>query len=179
MTSPSPGRPAQIVVGRAGRAHGIKGEVSVVVRTDAPELRFADGVVLTTDLPAPAPATLTVKGTRWHQGRLLVTFDGIADRNGAEAVSGAMLTIDVADAGDAGEGAFWDHQLIGLRALLLDGAEIGVVEDVIHLPANEMLAVRAPDGREVLVPFVLAIVPTVDVEGGWLTIDPPDGLLEL
>lgn len=166
-----------VAVGRAGRAHGIKGEVSVVVRTDAPELRFADGVVLTTDLVAPK--TLTVSSTRWHQGRLLVTFVGVADRTGAEAISGALLTIDVADAGDAGEGAFWDHQLIGLTARHVSGGEIGVVEDVVHLPANELIVIRTAEGRELLVPFVLAMVPTVDVEAGWLSIDPPDGLMDL
>lgn len=166
-----------VAVGRAGRAHGIKGEVSVVVRTDAPELRFADGVVLTTDLVAPT--TLTVSSTRWHQGRLLVTFVGVADRTGAEAISGALLTIDVADAGDAGEGAFWDHQLIGLTARHVSGGEIGVVEDVVHLPANELIVIRTAEGRELLVPFVLAMVPTVDVEAGWLSIDPPDGLMDL
>ena len=166
----------QLVVGRIGHAHGVKGEVSVEVRTDDPDLRFAEGSVLATDPPERGP--LTVAGTRAHHGRLLVRFDGVADRNAAEALRGTFLVIDSADAGEAGEGEWWDHDLVGLRAVTPDGTELGAVTDVVHVPGSSLLALDV-EGREVLVPFVEAIVPEVDVAGGRLVVDPPDGLLDL
>jgi 16S rRNA processing protein RimM len=85
----------EVVVGRIGKAHGIKGEVSVELRTDEPERRFGEGAVLRTQAPQGGqphgpdrPAALTVRGTRWHQSRLLVTFEEVRDRNAAEAVRG-------------------------------------------------------------------------------------------
>jgi 16S rRNA processing protein RimM len=161
-----------VTVGRIGRAHGIRGDVSVDVRTDAPELRFADGAVLRTD-----DGPLTVAGTVWHSGRLLVRFAGVADRTDAEALRGRELRIGADERGEAGESAWWDEDLIGLAAYAPDGSPLGTVGDVIHA-AQDLLAVTTPDGREVLVPFVGAIVPRVDVAGGRLVIDPPMGLFE-
>ena len=165
-----------LVVGRIGHAHGVKGEVSVEVRTDDPDLRFADGNALATDPPERGP--LTVLGTRSHHGRLLVRFDGVEDRNAAEALRNTLLVIDSADAGEAGDGEYWDHELLGLVAETPDGTTLGPVTDVIHVPGSPLLAVDV-DGREVLVPFVEAIVPEVDVAGGRLVVDPPEGLLDL
>ncbi len=84
------------------RPHGIRGEVAVEVRTDDPGQRFAAGSVLDTDPPDAGP--LTVVSTRWHSGRLLVTFDGIADRTGAEPLRGVWLTVDSGSAGDRAGG---------------------------------------------------------------------------
>jgi 16S rRNA processing protein RimM len=115
---------------------------------------------------------------------LLVRFDGVVDREGAEALRGLVLTIDADEAGDAGgpEGddeAWWDRDLVGLRARTPDGTEIGKVVDVVHTPAGDLLAIGTPDGREHLVPFVREIVPTVAVGAGTVVIDPPPGLLDL
>lgn len=168
----------QLVVGRIARAHGITGEVAVDVRTDSPELRFAVGARVETDPAERGP--LTVRRVRWHSGRLLVVFDEVGDRTAAESLRGTLLVADSATSPDAGDPEeFWDHQLVGLAAVTVDGAAIGTVEDVLHPSGTDLLVIRDADGKEVLVPFVSAIVTEVEVEHGRLVVDPPDGLLEL
>lgn len=166
-----------LVVGRIGHAHGVKGEVSVEVRTDDPDRRYAPGCVLATDPPERGP--LTVERTRAHHGRLLVQFAEVADRTAAEALRGTFLVVDAASAGDTEDGEWWDHDLIGLVAVSVDGTKLGTVNDVVHVPGAPLLSVVTDEGREVLVPFVAAIVPEVDVAGGRLVVDPPPGLLDL
>jgi 16S rRNA processing protein RimM len=176
---------AEVVVGRIGRAHGVNGEVSVEPRTDEPHRRFADGALLATRTPqgsAPhgpdRPTSLTVRRTRWHQSRLLVTFDGVRDRTAAEALRGLSLVISV-DPTEVPEDPddFYDHQLVGLRVQTTDGVAVGEVADVVHGTVQDLLAVRTADGVEVLVPFVAALVPVVDVPGGRLEVADRPGLL--
>jgi len=168
----------QLVVGRIAKAHGIGGEVAVEVRTDAPDDRFAPGTSLLTEPGERGP--LTVRRTRWHSGRLLVVFDEVADRTAAEALRGTLLVADSTTSPQVdGEDEFWDHQLLGLAAVTVAGTPIGTVDDVLHPAGTDMLVVRAADGREILVPFVRAIVPEVDLDGGRVVVDPPEGLLEL
>ena len=174
----------EVVVGRIGKAHGVKGEVSVELRTDEPERRFFDGAVLGTRTPQGGatgpqrPASLTVQRTRWHQSRLLVTFAEVADRTAAEAVRGLVLVTDVdADESPEDPEEFYDHQLVGLAVLTTDGRAVGEVTEVVHGAGQELLAVRADDGRELLVPFVTAIVPVVDVAGGIVEVVDVPGLL--
>jgi len=168
----------QLVVGRIGRPHGVRGEVVVDVRTDSPELRYAVGSVFTTDPSAAGP--LTVETLRPHQGRYLVTFTGYADRDMADRLRGVLLCVDsstVAPPEDPDE--FNDHQLVGLRAELLDGEHVGEVVRIDHAPASDLLIVRLPDGRTGMVPFVRAIVAEVDVAGGRVVLTPPEGLFDV
>ena len=215
----------QLVVGRVTRPHGVRGEVSVEVRTDDPDLRFAVGRVMATDPAAAGP--LTVESVRWHSGRLLIQFAGIADRSQADELRGTWLTLDSAEVGSTGDpDEFHDHELIGLAVVTTSGEPVGRVTDVRHFgqdllviepaparsaagpeagpaeagppeaapvptgpaqagrgPGGPALAARARPGggltTELLVPFVAAIVPEVDVAAGRLVIDPPPGLLEL
>jgi 16S rRNA processing protein RimM len=168
----------QLVVGRIARAHGIGGEVAVEVRTDMPDLRFAPGVRVDTDPPERGP--LTIRRTRWHSGRLLVDFDEVPDRSAADLLRGTLLVADSTTSPSPDDpDEYWDHQLAGLRVMTIAGDSVGVVEDVVHPPGADLLVVRRPDGGEVLVPFVRAIVPDVDVSRGHLVIDPPEGLLDL
>ena len=138
-----------VVVGRIGRPHGVRGEVTVEVRTDVPDIRFAPGSVLIADPATSGP--LTVSGHRWHSGRLLVTIEGVRDRNAAEGLRGVVLSADVAadDIADDPE-EYYDHQLRGLTAVDPTGAVLGVVEDVIHLPGQDLLAIALSDGAEAL-----------------------------
>lgn len=160
------------MVGQIGRAHGIKGEVSVEPRTDEPERRFAAGAVLET-----ASGPLTVTGSRNHQGRLLVRFEGIADRTAAEEARGTELTVPVvAGEAPADPEEFYDHQLLGLRVETVDGALVGELDRIEHNAAQDLLVIRTPD-REVLFPFVTALVPEVDVAGGRIVLDDRPGLL--
>jgi 16S rRNA processing protein RimM len=166
-----------VVVGRIGRPHGVRGEVTVEVRTDDPDLRFAPGAVLTTDPADRGP--LTISGARWHREILLLTLEGVDSREAAENYRDTELLVPVADLPPLEDpDDFYDHQLVGLTARLVDGAVLGEVAAVRH-EGGDLLVVRRPDGGEALIPFVKAIVPTVDVPGGFVVVDPPEGLLEL
>jgi 16S rRNA processing protein RimM len=167
----------QLVVGRIARAHGIAGEVSVDVRTDSPELRFADGARLDTEPAERGPLTIT--RTRWHSGRLLVAFDSVMDRTAAEALRGTLLVADSSSSPPAGADEYWDHDLAGLDVVSVTGEPLGVVADVLHPPGSDLLSVQRPDGTELLVPFVRTIVPAVDLAARRVVVDLPDGLLEL
>ena len=249
----------QLVVGRITRPHGVRGEVSVEVRTDEPDRRFAVGHVLATDPVAAGP--LTAESVRWHSGRLLIQFAGVTDRNQADELRGTWLTLDSAEAGPSDDpDEFHDAELIGLAVVTTSGEPVGRVTDVRHfgqdllviepgptgsspgaqtrsaqtrsaqagsagagstqaepataqsaqaepataqsgqaesgqagsapaqsgpagpVPAGPLAAgrpARRASGSELLVPFVAAIVPEVDVAAGRLVIDPPPGLLEL
>lgn len=167
----------QVTVGRIGRAHGIRGAVVVGVRTDEPELRFAKGSRLDTDPSGVGP--LTVTGTKWHSGELLVRFEGISDRDAAEELRGTWLLVDSATIPPPDDpDEFNDADLVGLSVRTLDGTDVGTVDDVLH-PAQDVLVVKAVDGREIMIPFVKSIVPEVDVKSGFIAIDPPEGLLNL
>ena len=175
----------EVVVGRIGRAHGLKGEVSVELRTDEPARRFLDGVVLATEAPQGGtphgpgrPASLTVLATRWHQSRLLVTFEQVTGRNQADAVRGLLLvtTIDKDEAPQDPD-EFYDHQLVGLQVVTTEGAAVGEVAEVVHGSAQDLLRITAADGREILVPFVTQLVPTVDVPNKRIVVQDRPGLL--
>ena len=171
-----------VVVGRIGRPHGVRGLATVEVRTDDPDLRFAPGSVLTTEPAERGPVTVVDK--RWHSGTLLLTLalpDGtvVADREAADALRNTMLLVPLADLPQLEDpDSYYDHQLVGLTAQLLHGSVLGEVTAVRH-EGTELLVVRRPGAGELLVPFVRAIVPTVDVAAGHLVVDPPEGLLEL
>lgn len=166
-----------IVIGRIGPAHGVRGAVFVAPWTDDPDERFAAGTVLRTDPADVGP--LTVASSRLHSGRLVVQFAGVTDRAGAQALRGTQLMIRAADRRPLEDpDEFYDTELIGLRASTPDGRELGPVRGVFHAPATDYLILDV-DGRERLVPFVAAIVPTVDLAAGTVLIDPPEGLFDL
>jgi len=162
-----------LTVARVGRAHGLRGEVALDLRTDNPDARLADGAVLRTD--RDAVGTLTVVRTRVHQGRWYATFAEVGDRTAAEALRGVALVVED-DASDE-EDAWYPHELAGLRVEHVDGRVLGEVVGLEHLPAQDALVVRETGGARTLVPFVRAIVPVVDVAGGRVVLDPPGGLL--
>jgi 16S rRNA processing protein RimM len=163
------------IVGVIGRPHGVRGEVAVELRTDEPERRFAPGQALREE---GGNRVFTVRSARDHAGRLLVRFAELADRAGAEAVRGTLLIAAVeADEQPAEQGEFYDRQLIGLRATTPDGAEVGRVGSVLHLPAQDVLEIETAAGTR-LVPFVEALVPDVDLEAGRLTVVDVAGLLD-
>jgi 16S rRNA processing protein RimM len=166
-----------VVVGRIGRPHGVRGEVTVEVRTDDPDLRFVPGAVLRTDPPERGPITIT--GVHWHSGTLLLRLEGVDSREAAEAVRNTELVVPVAELPEIEDpDSYYDHQLIGLTARLPDDAVLGEVTAILH-EAQDLLVVRRVEGGDVLIPFVSAIVPTVDLDGGFVVVDPPEGLLEL
>lgn len=169
-----------LVVGKIVKPHGVRGELVVDVRTDSPAERFAVGSVLGVRRGGSTQqSNLTVTAARPHTGRLLLRAEGVDGREAAEALRGALLTIprdQLESIDDPDE--FHDHELEGLVVVLQSGAEVGVVREIEHTPAGELLIVTDANGREALVPFVTAIVSEVDLAGGRLVIDPPEGLLD-
>ncbi|NEK57530.1 ribosome maturation factor RimM [Geodermatophilus sabuli] len=187
MSTSSPRAPREpspdtVVVGRIGRPHGVRGLATVEVRTDDPDLRFAPGEALVTDPPERGP--LTVVDKRWHSGTLLLQLAGptgevYGTREAVDALRNTLLLVPVADLPEIEDpDSFYDHQLVGLTARLPDGTVVGEVTAVRH-EAQDLLVLRRGAGGEALVPFVSAIVTSVDVAGGFLVVDPPEGLLEL
>jgi 16S rRNA processing protein RimM len=174
-----PGQPpGRLVVGRVLRPHGVRGELSVEVLSDAPD-RFAPGAELGAgdpDGPEP-PRPVTVRAARLHQGRLLLSLEGIEDRDAAERLRGAWLSIPVASARPLEPGEFWPHQLVGLAVVDQQGRERGRVADVVPGAAHDLLAVELPGGESALVPAVAALV-TVELEAGRVLVDAVPGLLD-
>ncbi len=166
-----------VLVARIGKPHGLHGEVTVQLHTDDPEGRFATGSVLATEAArgSGVPRALTVRGARVHNGIWLLAFAEIPDRTGAESLRGTRLHAEEADEPDG----FYEDDLVGLRVLDPAGAPLGEVVGLDVGAAQDRLVVRLADGAEALVPFVEAIVPTVDVDGGVVVVDAPPGLLDL
>jgi 16S rRNA processing protein RimM len=165
-----------VVVARIGKAHGLRGEVTVQVLTGAPDERFVPGATFTTDPPASGP--LVLRSARDNNGILLLGFDGTNDRSGAEALRGTKLLAGVLTDDDEAE-AWYERDLVGLRVVTVDGVDVGEITALESRPAQDLLVLRLTDGREARVPFVTAIVPEVDIEGGRVVLDPPQGLLDL
>ena len=167
----------QLVVARIGRAHGIKGEVTVEVRTDEPELRLAPGAVLATDPASAGP--LTIETGRVHSGRLLLRFEGVRDRNAAEALRNILLIAEVdPEVLPEEEDEYYDHQLMDLDVVTKDGVEVGRITEISHLPSQDLFVVERPDGTEVLIPFVEEIVVEIDLGEQRAVIAPPPGLID-
>ncbi|WP_144659986.1 ribosome maturation factor RimM [Paenarthrobacter nicotinovorans] len=166
----------QLQVARIGKPHGIRGEVTVQVLTDAPAERFVAGTEFVVEPASAGP--LTVRSARWNKDILLLGFEEIADRNAAEAIRGAKLFIETEELDDDDEEGWYEHELVGLQARV--GAQtVGKVAALNTMPAQDLLVIESVDGKEILVPFVDEIVPEVNVEEGYILITPPAGLFEL
>lgn len=169
-------------VARIGRPHGIRGEVTVEVFTDSPEIRFAEGSILRLHAAKASPKfnTLTVEKARWNKKILLLKFAEFSDRDTAEALRDTQLYAPAEDPLDEEEG-WYAEELIGLAVHEgnIKASRIGEVTDLITSTAQDLLEVRLADGREVLIPFVKDIVPEINEERGIVVITPPPGLLEL
>lgn len=164
----------EVIVGVVGRAHGIKGEVAVDVRTDEPERRFVPGSTLRVE---GGQATLTVESVRDHSGRMLVRFREHPDRTAVERLRGTVLVVEVdATERPADAEEFYDRQLTGLRVLDHESRPVGTVADVLHLPEQDLLELRTSSGTR-LVPFVKAVVPEIDLAAGTVRLADLPGLL--
>ena len=171
----------ELVIGRVAKAHGVTGEVVIEVRTDDPAGRFAPGAVLRGPKPRGGPQhSYVIETVREHAGRLLVRLAGVNDRNAADEMRGTLFLIEAAELPPIDDpDEFYDHELEGLAVRTIDGTAVGTVAEVLHTAAGELLSVKTPEGREVLVPFVGAIVTAVSRSEGIVEIDPPDGLLNI
>ncbi|TFB68222.1 ribosome maturation factor RimM [Cryobacterium glaciale] len=167
-------------MGRLTKAHGLKGAIKLELFTDDPGRRFVPGAVFTLQVPTGSAwhgKTIELVELRWYNQHAVGFFKDVPDRSTAETLAKAILWIDadVAEQSDE-EDAWYDHQLVGL-AVMRDGVRIGTIGRLEHMPAQDLLIVKTPTG-DVMIPFVKAIVPSVDVKNGLVTITPPPGLLE-
>ena len=176
----TPQAPAdQLRVGRLVKAHGLKGALKIELYTDDPAARFVPGAVFSLQVPTSSPwhgKTLELKELRWYNQNPVGFFVGVDDRNAAETLIKAILWVEHDDDASSEPDAWYDHQLMGLK-VLRDGIEVGTVSRVEHFPAQDLLIIDTPTG-DVMVPFVGAIVPEVNIEAGTLTVTPPAGLFE-
>jgi 16S rRNA processing protein RimM len=167
-------------VGRLLKAHGLKGAIKLELYTDSPEERFQKGAVLELQVPETSPwfgKTVKVQELKWFNTSPVLFLEGVTDRDQAESLIKAILIVEQAlDVSPTEPDAWYDHQLVGLK-VRRDGEIIGEISRVDHLPAQDLLAVKLAD-REVLLPFVKAFVPQVDVNEGIIEITPPGGLFE-
>ncbi|UXA19755.1 ribosome maturation factor RimM [Mycobacterium sp. SMC-4] len=177
----------ELVIGRVVKAHGVTGEVAVEVRTDDPEARFVAGATLRGRAPkGGAQRDYVVDSVRSHGGRLLMRLAGVGDRAAADQLRGTLFVVDSSELPPIEDpDEYYDHQLEGLTVWTVHGERVGTVAEVLHTAAGELLSVRtgahagAAGDAEVLVPFVSAIVVAVSLEDQKVTIDPPEGLLDL
>jgi 16S rRNA processing protein RimM len=175
--SDAPG--TQLRVGRLTKAHGLKGAIKLELYTDDPERRFVPGAEFSLQVPDTSPwhgKRLKLRELRWYNGHPVGFFEGVDDRSAAETLAKAILWVEHSEQEAPEPDAWYDHQLIGLT-VLRDGEKVGQVTHVDHFPAQDLLIVKTK-GREVMVPFVSAIVPEVDLAAGTLTVTPPPGLFE-
>lgn len=180
MVAAAQSNKSQLRIGRLTKAHGLKGGIKVEMFTDDPDGRFTPGAVFTLQVPTSSAwhgKTIELVELKWYNSHAVAFFKDVPDRSAAETLIKAILWIDhdLSDLPEE-EDAWFDHQLIGLT-VLRDGAKVGVVAQIDHFPAQDLLTVTTDNG-DVLVPFVKAIVSAVDVKAGTLTVTPPVGLFE-
>jgi 16S rRNA processing protein RimM len=166
----------QLQVARIGKPHGIRGEVTVQVLTDAPEDRFVPGTEFVVEPASAGP--LTVQSARWNKDILLLGFEEIASRNEAETLRGAKLFIETEELDEDDDEGWYEHELVGLD-VRVGSAVVGKISALNTMPVQDLLVVETPDGKEILIPFVEQIVPEVNIEDGYVLVIPPAGLFEL
>jgi len=164
--------PDWVLLGRIGAAHGIAGAVRVKSFTARPESLGAYGALLTVD-----GRTLAIRSLRPAGTMLVVHFDGIGDRNAAEALAGTDLYVPRNRLPSTGADEYYHADLIGLDAVTVSGERIGKVVAVPNYGAGDLIEIARDGGGSVLVPFTRAVVPEIDLERRRLVVDPPPGLL--
>lgn len=166
----------QLQVARIGKPHGIRGEVTVQVLTDAPGDRFVPGTRFVVEPASAGP--LTILGARWNKDILLLAFEEIETRNEAETLRGAKLFIETEELDDDDDEGWYEHELVGLD-VRVGGKVVGKVSGLNTLPVQDLLVVTSTDGKEILIPFVEQIVPEVNVAEKFVLVTPPPGLFEV
>jgi 16S rRNA processing protein RimM len=160
-----------VAVGRIGRAHGVRGELSVVVLTEVGE-RFVPGAIVSLE----DGRTLTVDAARPHRDRMLVRFREVGDRTAAEALQGSLLVVPRSSSPPLPEGSWWDHDVEGCEVETDAGRTLGTVADVIHTRANDIWSVLDASGSETLIPVLKDVVVRVDTVGKRIVVRDIPGL---
>ena len=165
-----------IVIARVVKARGIRGEVACSLETDFPE-RFHSLEQVTLWMPDGSRRSLTIDAAWFHKDRVILKFEGIDTMSAAETLVGARLIIRESDQLALEEDEFYEHQLIGMEVVTTEGHRVGTVIRLMRTGATDLLVIEGE--RELLVPFADHICPEVDLDAKRITINPPEGLLEL
>ena len=169
MTRLSPSVPdGRIVIGRVGAAHGIQGDLRIIPLTDFPERFAALREIMVGD------ELLHVERVKPQGKNVLMRFREYAVREEAQRLTGRLLTVARADAAPLDEGEYYVFDIVGLTVYDEANHELGTVENVIRTGSNDVYAVRAEDGHEILIPALRSVVREIDVAGGRMTVRLPE-----
>lgn len=170
--------PKLVVIGEVVKPHGIRGEFSVENHAGSPQL-YSPGALIGFRAPRGRERFLEVLSCRPHQGRLLLTVAGVADRDAAEKLRGMEVVVKADDLPELDEGEVYLHEIVGFEVVLEDGSKVGVLEGFEDLPEQDVWLIRSESGREILLPATEETVPEIDMDARRVTIAPPPGLLDL
>lgn len=165
--------PGFVAIGQLGRAFGVRGEVFVALHTDSPH-RLLDHEALAIG-PDAAPIRLT--SARPHKDGAVVKLEGYDDRTAVEALRGLWLQVPKSALPELPEGEHYIFDLAGVRVVVDDGEELGVIEEILFTGSNEVFVVRGPRG-EVLIPYIQDVVASEDVPAGVIVVRRFPGLLD-
>lgn len=163
-------------VGNIVNTHGIRGEVRVIVTTDFPEERFATGAKLIIDTTPNTP--VVVAASRKHKGFTLLRFEGMDNINDVERFKGHTLNVTEAEQQPLEDGSYYYRDLIGLHVIDQDGAELGVVSEILSPGANDVWVIPRANKPDVLLPFLKSVVLDIDVAAKIAHVDVPEGLID-
>ena len=167
-----------VSIGEVAKPHGIRGEVRVHSHADSPSL-FDDLDEVFLAGGRGRPRRYGILSFRPHQGVILLTLDGVEDRNAAEELRGSEVLIPKEALPEPGEDELYMHEVMGMQVRLADGTVLGAVEDFDIRGDSEVWTVKGPGGEEILLPVADQFVIEVDAEAGYAVVEPPPGLLEL
>ena len=165
-----------LIVGRVGKPHGVRGDVLVDVITDFPE-RLTDGVRFGIGDESGPGDFFVVHRVRDHKGRWLVSTQGVRDRETIESWRGKYMFLPEQAVEDLPEGYYYEHHLMGLECRSAAGEVFGRVTELNFGLGQSRLVVENA-GRESMVPYVSEIIREVDLEKGFIIVDPPAGLFD-
>ncbi|MEW6243702.1 MAG: ribosome maturation factor RimM [Bacillota bacterium] len=165
-----------VAVGKITAPHGTRGDVRMIPLSDFPERYSLLSRVM---LSGPAGRmAYDVESARWHKGMVILKLTGIDSRDTAEMLRGAEVLVRRDELPVLPEGSYWIFDLVGLEVVTTDGETLGVVVDVLKLPANDVYVVQRPDGKQLLLPATREVVRKVDSENGTMTVYLLPGLVE-
>lgn len=167
-----------VVIGEVIKPHGIRGEFHVANHADSP-LLYTPGARVWFRAPGKPERPVNILSCRPHQGRLLLTIEGVADRDAADGLRGMEVVVRAEDMPELDEGEVYLHEIVGYDVVLLDGSKVGVLESFMDIPGQDVWVIRGPDGKEILLPAHAETVPEIDATARKITINPPPGLLDL
>ena len=162
----------RVKVGKVTGAFGIRGELKIYPYTDKPD-RFEE-----LDRVFIDQQEYVISNVRYQKNLVLLKFQGISDRNAAEKLRGAELTINRENLRELEEDEYFIFDLIGLEAVDENRKHIGRVSDVIQNSAQDLYEIETDDGKRHLIPAVYEFIPEIDLESGIMMIKPIPGLLD-